>query len=77
MSTVRVVALERGHDGRILREAGEQFEVNESRLKDGSTWFVPVAKAPKAKPENPNARPPGAGPAKGSAEPEAPPDDLA
>lgn len=77
MSSVRVVALDRGHDGRVLREAGEEFEVDDSRLKDGSTWFVPVAKAPKPKQVDPLAPPPGAGPKKGSAPPDIKPDDVA
>lgn len=77
MSSVRVVALERGHDGRAVREQGEEFEVDESRLKDGSSWFTPLAKAPKPKPVDPHAAPPGAGPKKGSAPPDIKPDDVA
>lgn len=77
MSNVRVVALERGHCGRAVRELGEEFDVDESRLKDGSRWFAPVEKAPKPKPADPNARPPGAGPRKGSGQPDISPGDVA
>lgn len=63
----RVVAVENGHDGRVYRRAGEQFEVPDSRLKDGSSWFVPVGKEPPPKPKPTDTRPPGAGPAPGSA----------
>ena len=42
MSNVRVVALDRGHCGRAVREQGEEFEVDDSRMKDGSTWFTPI-----------------------------------
>lgn len=62
----RVIAVERGHDGASLREAGEEFDIPDARLKDGSTWFVPVGKGPAPKAEEPNAQPPGAGPKKGS-----------
>lgn len=64
---VEVVAIEAGHDGRVYRRAGELFHVPEDRLKEGSTWFcLPEDKpAPAAAPTN--KRPPGAGPAKGSA----------
>ena len=64
----QVVALERGHDGLRIREAGEEFDID---LKDPryakSTWFAPVDKRPAAKVEPANATPPGAGPKKGSA----------
>ena len=70
MAQVQVMVVDRGHDGRTIREPGEVFEVDESRLKDGSTWFAAVDKAPKAKKADPNQRPPGAGPAKGSAPPD-------
>lgn len=64
----RVVAVERGHDGRQIREVGEEFDVD---LKDPryakSTWFTPVDKRPVERPVDPNATPPGAGPKKGSA----------
>lgn len=63
----RVVALENGHDGRAYRRAGEQFDVPDARLKDGSSWFVPVGKEPPQKPKQTDTRPPGAGPAPGSA----------
>lgn len=77
MANVRVVALERGHCGRMVREQGDVFEVDESRLKDGSKWFAPADKA-KVKRPDPTARPPGAGPAKGSAPPDITPgDDIA
>lgn len=63
-----VIALERGHDGRVVREVGERFEVDldDPRFK-GATWFCEPDKAPAPKPAAKNARPPGAGPAKGSA----------
>jgi hypothetical protein len=77
MASVRVVALERGHCGRAVREQGEEFDVDESRLKDGSRWFTPVDKAPKPKKAEPNARPPGAGPSKGSGPPDISPGDVA
>ena len=60
----RVVATKRGHDGRIVREIGEEFDMPEG-VK--GSWFVPVGKAPPPAPEpDPNAQPPGAGPKKGS-----------
>lgn len=64
----RVVAVERGHDGRAVREIGEEFDVdtNEARFK-GCTWFVPVNKRPPPVEVDPRAQPPGAGPKKGSA----------
>jgi hypothetical protein len=65
----RVVALEKGHDGTEVREQGEEFDVDldDPRFK-GSTWFVPLDKAPKAeaKKKGPDPRPPGAGPKPGS-----------
>lgn len=64
----RVVAIQRGHDGRFVRQEGEEFDVPDERLNEGSTWFVPVDKKPPPKPKpTPSDRPPGAGPAKGSA----------
>lgn len=76
MATIKVIALERGHDGRVLREAGESFDLDteDPRFK-GSTWFVPVNKAPKVvvKKSDPKVRPPGAGPLPGSAVPDEPP----
>jgi hypothetical protein len=69
MALTRVIALERGHDGRIVREAGEQFDVDlaDERYK-GTTWFVPANKAPVVKVKaDSKARPPGAGPLPGSA----------
>lgn len=63
----RVIATERGHDGRVMREVGEQFDVPAERLKDGSTWFVEVGKEPAPVPAKKNKLPPGAGPVRGSA----------
>lgn len=65
MGQTLVVATERGHDGRAIRDEGEKFYVDmeDARFK-GATWFVPVDKAPPPKPKP--ARPPGAGPAKAS-----------
>lgn len=71
----RVVAIERGHDGRVMREVGEKFDVPDSRLEDGSTWFVEVAKAPPPAAPKKNKLPPGAGPLKGSAIRDPEPDD--
>jgi len=65
----RVIAIARGHDGKVIREEGEAFDVPDARLKDGSTWFVPEDKAAEAmKPAaaRKTARPPGAGPLRGS-----------
>lgn len=78
MSSVRVVALERGHDGRAVREPGEEFDLDlaDPRFK-GSNWFAEVGKDPKPKRVDPNAAPPGAGPKKGSAPPDIKPDDVA
>ncbi|NII73912.1 hypothetical protein FHW84_002485 [Dyella sp. SG562] len=45
MANVKVVAIENGHDGVQYRNAGEEFEVDAKRLKDGSTWFVESVKA--------------------------------
>ena len=63
----KVVAVERGHDGRVLHEVGEEFDVDleDVRFK-GSTWFVPVDQKPALKQVDPHARPPGAGPKPGS-----------
>jgi len=76
MAQTKVIALERGHDGRILREPGEVFDLDvaDPRFK-GSTWFAPVDKAPKVvlKKADPKARPPGAGPLPGSAVRDEPP----
>lgn len=66
---MRVIAIERGHDGTQMREVGEEFDVTDERAKDGSTWFVPVDEAPAPRKHDPKARPPGAGPAKGSRTP--------
>lgn len=63
----RVIAVERGHDGRVMREVGERFDVPDERLKDGSTWFVPEGKEPPPAPKPKSKIPPGAGPIKGSA----------
>lgn len=68
----RVIAVERGHDGRQIREVNEEFDVPESRLKDGTTWFVPLKDAPPPPPPRQKpARPPGAGPLPGSSQPKA------
>lgn len=64
---VEVIALARGHDGRRSVEAGEKFSVPAYRLTDGSTWFVEEAKFKPAPPPSTLARPPGAGPLRGSA----------
>jgi hypothetical protein len=63
----KVVALERGHDGRVVQEVGDVFDVDldDPRFK-GVTWFVPVEEAPAPKRVDPNARPAGAGPKPGS-----------
>lgn len=68
---VRVVAIERGHDGTFMRQPGEEFSVPDERMKDGkpadgSTWFVAVGKAPAPVAKPADSRPPGAGPLKGS-----------
>lgn len=62
----RVIAIDRGHDGSDVREVGEEFDVADERLKDGSTWFVEVGKAPKPVPAPKHSRPLGAGPLPGS-----------
>lgn len=74
----RVIAVERGHDGVVLREPGEEFDVDltDKRFKD-STWFVEKDKAPAPKRVNPNDPPPGAGPKKGSRARADDPGDLA
>lgn len=42
---MKVVALERGHDGKQLREAGEVFDIEPDPR---ATWYVPAeGKAPK------------------------------
>ena len=70
---IEVVALEAGHDGRVYRPAGTRWYVPEEAFdKDGkhvagSTWFVPVEKAPEPTAKKKNATPPGAGPKPGSA----------
>lgn len=50
MATVKVKAIENGHDGTVYRHAGEVFEIDRERLKDGSTWFVEASKAPADEP---------------------------
>lgn len=78
MKMTRVVALERGHDGRAVREKDEEFDLDlEDKRFQGCTWFVSVEKAPAPKKADAKARPPGAGPAKGSAPPEITPGDIA
>jgi len=76
----KVIALQRGHDGRQIREEGEEFDVPESRLTDGSNWFVPAndearaahRRAVAAKEKAAKQNPPGAGPRAGSKEVEQP-----
>lgn len=68
----RVVAIDNGHDGRVYRRAGEQWDYGgeldkEGKPTDGRTWFVAVEKAPPPRAPAKDKRPPGAGPAKGSA----------
>lgn len=74
MALTEVIALERGHDGRTIREAGEKFHVDleDARFK-GATWFSKPEDAPPPKPKPKNERPPGAGPKPGSAVHEQPP----
>ena len=63
----RVIALEKGHDGVAVREVGEEFDVDLDATKfKGCTWFVEKDKAPTPKAANAKARPPGAGPERGS-----------
>jgi len=57
----RVVAIDRGHDGSVIREVGDVFDVPDERLNDGSTWFVAEKLAPKPVTSNPDVVP-GAGP---------------
>jgi hypothetical protein len=72
MPQTKVVALERGHDGVNVREAGEVFllDTADARYK-GATWFAPVD-APAAKKAavkaavTPGERPHFAGPIPGS-----------
>lgn len=59
---MKVEAIERGHCGRVVREIGDQFDVPDERLKDGSTWFVPVGQAPEPSPKPVESRPLGSGP---------------
>lgn len=71
----KVYALQRGHDGRLVRDVGEVFDIDlKDKRFEGSTWFAPVdapevakARQEKAKKPDPKARPPGAGPLPGSA----------
>jgi len=60
MATVKVKALENGHDGVQYRHAGEVFEIDKERLKDGSTWFVRLADAPPEPVDAPDGEPPAA-----------------
>ena len=53
---VQVIAIERGHDGRQVREVGEKFDVDEARLQDGSTWFKPVEPDDSAAPKTPASK---------------------
>ena len=53
MSTVKVIAIENGHDGTQWRSVGEEFWVDSKRLEDGSTWFVEAKKyKPDPEPES-------------------------
>jgi hypothetical protein len=77
MPQTKVVALERGHDGINVRDAGEVFMLDTADVRyKGATWFAPVD-APAAKKaavkavRAPGERPPGAGPIPGSRESEA------
>ncbi len=63
---VEVVAVEDGHDGITFRRSGERFKVDESRLKDGSTWFVRPGDEPEPAAKPKDKRPPGAGPMRGA-----------
>jgi hypothetical protein len=68
----KVTALEKGHDGTEIREAGEVFDVDlTDKRYSTSTWFLPVDQAPQADPEGKkaerNPRPAGQGPKPGSA----------
>lgn len=77
----RVIALQRGHDGRVVREEGEEFEIADERLLDGSSWFAAADPAVhKRITDEANKRaaknkkqPPGAGPKAGSNESDAVP----
>lgn len=60
MATVKVKAIENGHDGVQYRHVGQVFEVDAKRLKDGSTWFVEEAKAPAEPPDAPEGDAPAA-----------------
>ena len=60
MATVKVKALENGHDGVQYRYAGQVFDIDAKRLKDGSTWFVKVEDAPPEPPDAPPGDPPAA-----------------
>lgn len=72
----RVIALQRGHCGAAVREEGEEFDIADARLLDGSSWFVAAdpkvherikAEAEKKAAKN-KTEPPGAGPKRGSNE---------
>lgn len=39
---VRVIALERGHDGEQVREPGTEFDVPERFCLDGTSWLRPT-----------------------------------
>lgn len=58
MQLVKVKALENGHDGVQYRYAGQVFEIDKERLKDGSTWFVKLADAPPEPTDAPEGDPP-------------------
>jgi hypothetical protein len=65
MEQVEVIAIARGHCGRMVREEGDRFKVSKERLKEKDAWFVSVD-AFKPRVVDPKARPIGAGPAPGS-----------
>lgn len=65
---VEVIALQRGHDGVMVREPGDTFHVPAARLKDGTTWFTPLKEyKPPAVVKPTQTRYPGTGPKPGSA----------
>lgn len=58
---MKVIALKQGYFGKLI-EAGEEFDVPDDAK---ASWFVPVEKAARAKPEGEDK------PAKSKAKPEA------
>jgi len=62
-----VVAIEMGHDGRHIRQAGSRFHVDlDDPRFEGSTWFVKAGSEPKPKGAPSSDVLPGAGPKPGS-----------